>query len=582
MNYIEFMPKEVKKYAAEYEKGKIKLNKERKQLIEYIEREIGPRLKSKELFFDIDQIEKCIGYIEKWFFKLENFQKFIIAFVFLYFTENRANVYREFLIMMGRGGGKNGLISGICSYLLTPMHGIAKYDISIVANSEEQAKVSFDEIYDVIEGNPALKKTFDNKKAKIRNRQTKSVIRYVTSNGSTKDGARDGAIIFDEIHRYESNRDVRVHVSGLGKRPNPRQFYIGTDGYVRDGFIDNIKDKAQKVLTGKTRFNSLFPFICKLDDERQVDELATWELANPMFHKPLSSYAKDLWNEVVEQYEELQDDPSNREEFMTKRMNLPVADTERSVASHDELVATKRDFPDLTGRQCIGAFDYAAVRDFASVGLLFKSGEDYVWMSHSFVRKEFVDATYGYSKPKDSVNGKRIFAPIKKWEEDGFLTVLDEPTISAKYIADWFVRMRDDEGYDLQTIVADRFRAEHVQQAFEAHDFEVQYKNKFDAPPGYRLEILRNALAIDSLVAPKVESAFASQNVIFGNKDMMRWYTHNVLRKIKGDGNVIYVKKEDVRRKTDGFKAFEYAMYHSGDLQDVSVGDFYDNVDDWF
>ncbi|MGX6991450.1 terminase large subunit, partial [Pseudolactococcus reticulitermitis] len=108
MNYIEFMPKEVKKYVIEYEKGKIKLNKERVQLIDYVAREIGPRLCSKEVFFDADQIKKCIGYIEKWFFKLENFQKFIIAFVFLYFSENKANVYREFLIMMGRGGGKNG------------------------------------------------------------------------------------------------------------------------------------------------------------------------------------------------------------------------------------------------------------------------------------------------------------------------------------------------------------------------------------------------------------------------------------------------------------------------------------------
>ena len=33
---------------------------------------------------------------------------------------------------------------------------------------------------------------------------------------------------------------------------------------------------------------------------------------------------KLLW----EEYEDLEDDPSNREEFMTKRMNLPVTDLE--------------------------------------------------------------------------------------------------------------------------------------------------------------------------------------------------------------------------------------------------------------
>ena len=57
----------------------------------------------------------------------------------------------------------------------------------------------------------------------------------------------------------------------------------------------------------------------------------------------------------------------------------------------------------------------ASTRDFAAVGLLFKSDENYVWKTHSFVRKGFVDAIYGYSKPKDTINGKRQFAPIRLW-----------------------------------------------------------------------------------------------------------------------------------------------------------------------
>ncbi|TNY46616.1 terminase large subunit, partial [Streptococcus pyogenes] len=145
---------------------------------------------------------------------------------------------------------------------------------------------------------------------------------------------------------------------------------------------------------------------------------------------------------------------------MTKRMDFPVMDVERSVASHEELVATKRELPDMRGEVCIGGLDYAAIRDFAAVGLLFKNGADYVWLSHSFVRKEFVDTYYGYSKRKDSINGKRQFAPIKKWEQEGLLTVIDEASINPQYIVDWFVKMRDDEGYDLQRIVSDNFRME--------------------------------------------------------------------------------------------------------------------------
>ncbi|HFR4576474.1 TPA: terminase TerL endonuclease subunit, partial [Streptococcus suis] len=490
--------------------------------------------------------------------------------------------YKKILIMMGRGGGKNGLISGIIAYLLTPFHGIDKYNVSLVANSEDQAKTSFEEIYNTIESNEKLKVLYYNTKSEIKNLQTNSVMRFRTSNGNTKDGLRDGMVVFDEIHQYESNRDVRVHKSGLGKVKNAREFYIGTDGYIREGFIDSMKEEARKVLSGESRWNSMFPFICKIDTESEVDNKTLWQKANPMFHEPMSDYAEELFDMVCEQYEEMVADPSNREEFMTKRMNFPVTDVERSVASYEELVATKRDIPDVRGEICIGGLDYAAVRDFAAVGLLFKQGDDYIWITHSFVRKEFVDTYYGYSRPKDSVNGKRQFAPIKKWEDEGWLTVIDEPTISPSSIVSWFVKMRDEEGYDLQRIVSDNFRLPILKPYFEAEGFEIQYKDDFSAPTGYQVEALRNAKASDALVAPRIESAFARENIVFGKNDMMRWYTNNVLRRLRGDGNVEYVKKEETRRKIDGFKAFQYAMWRS-DLLEIEVDNgFYDDVMEWY
>ncbi|MFC4652644.1 terminase TerL endonuclease subunit [Lactococcus nasutitermitis] len=572
----------VKDYIESYAAGKISFNQERIELVNYIKREVEPRVASGEIYFDMKQIESCIGYIEKWFFALDDFQKFIISFVFLYFKENKRNVYRKILIMIARGNGKNGLLSGIGSYLTTPMHGISKYNISIVANSEDQAKTSFDEIYDTIESHEELEKLFGKpRKSEIKNIQTKSLFKFRTSNGNTKDGLRDGAVIFDEIHQYESNKDVKVHISGLGKRPNPREFYIGTDGYVRDGFIDQMKELAKRVLKGEAKWNALFPFICKLDDVSQVDDKTKWELANPMFSAPMTEYAQGLFETVSEDYEDLEDNPSGRDEFMTKRMNYPVTDTERSVATHEELVATKRDFPDLHGRIATGGFDFASIRDFIAVGALFKIDGNYIFKSHSFVRKGFVDAFYGYSKPKEAINGKRQFAPIKKWEKEGLLTVLDEPSMNPQHVVDWFVRMRDEEGYDFQTICGDNFRMDIIKPLFEAEGFEVSWNDKFEAPLGYRVEVIRNFRAIDALLAPRIEDAFANQKVIFGNNDMMRWYTQNVLRRLKSDGNVEYVKKEETRRKTDGFKAFEAAMYKADELNNEELTDFYDN-NAWF
>lgn len=272
-------------YIQLYESGQIKLNNERIMLIEYLREHV---LSRDDLFFDDDMIEKCIRFGEKWYFPLQPFQKFLIAFVFLFFKKNGRVFYRKHLWMLGRGGGKNGLISVVTHFLIGPHHGIREYNVSIVANSEEQAKTSFDETYNVIGRNSILKSMFYRTKEKITSNKTDSILKFRTSNGETKDGLRDGAVVFDEIHQFESNKDVRVHISGLGKKKNPREFYIGTDGYVRDGFLDKQKEKAMKVLNGEARPNALFPFICKLDEEKEVDDIESWEKANPMLCHPRS------------------------------------------------------------------------------------------------------------------------------------------------------------------------------------------------------------------------------------------------------------------------------------------------------
>lgn len=541
-------------YINQFKNGEVKFNQERKDLIAYLERDI---LSRNDLYFDDKMIEDCISYGEKWFFPLQPFQKFLIAFVFLFQKSNNRNFYRKFLWMLGRGGGKNGLLSVVLNFLQTELHGVENYNISIVANTEDQAKTSFEEIYDVIKKKKVLQKAFSYGKSQITSKHTNATLRFRTSNGETKDGLRDGAVAFDEIHQYESNKDVKVHISGLGKRRSPREFYVGTDGYVREGFLDKLKEKAQKVLKGQTRPNAIFPFICKLDNESQVDEVENWEMANPMFSEPRSEYADILFETVLEEYEDLEDDPSNREEFMTKRMNLPLVDLERSVAPWEEILATNRDFPDLTGKQCVGSLDFGSVRDFAACGLLFRVGDDYVFKTHSFVIKHFADIYYGYSrKTFEGTQVKEKFAPIREWEQQGLLTVVDEPSLDPQHVVQWFVQMRDQ--YGLTKVIADNFKLDVLRPLLENEGFEV--------------EMIRRPRSIHGLLAPRIESAFANRHIIFGDNPLMRWYTNNVLVHVKNDGLKEYLKKEEVRRKTDGFQAFVHAMYRADELEEVDYG----------
>ena len=391
--------KHVQEYIDLYENGKIKLNIERIQLLDFVKNYVLTR---DDIFFDDDMVDNCIRFTEKWYFKTEPFQRFIIAFIFLFYKTDRSVVFDQFFICMARGGGKNGLISAVCHFLISSLHGIEKYNISIVANSELQAKTSFKEIYETIGNHEILKKLFYRTKLLISSRETGSELQFHTSNASTKDGLRDGAVIYDEIHQYENHDVVNVFSSGLGKVPNSREFFIGTDGYIREGFLDKLKERSKAILEGAELTDSLFPFICKIDTVEEADDPDNWEKANPMFSKPRSPYASDLMKKVVSQFYQLITNPSSRAEFMTKRMNLPSVDVAQSVAEWEDILATNREVPDLRHRTCIGGLDFASIKDFAALGLLFKIGDEYIWKTHSFVRRDFLRDT-------------KLKVPIHEW-----------------------------------------------------------------------------------------------------------------------------------------------------------------------
>lgn len=532
--------KYVDEYINQWREGKIVLNKEREQLIEYLQNTV---LVKDNVYFDEDKIDKCIKFINKWYFPVQPFQKFIIAFIFLMDDEVDSPYFTEFALFMGRGAGKNGFISAISDFLTTPIHGIKKYDISIVANSEEQAKTSFNEIYDVLLENKRNKTgerpkaPYEVSKTEIKNRATGSIVKYNTSNTKTKDGGREGCVIFDEIAIYSDSDMVNVKRGGLGKIPHDRTFYISTDGYVREGFMDMMKDRVLEVLDGKNLNDRIFPFYCKLDERTEVDDESMWEKSNPMLHPPLTGYARNLKRKIKEEYNVLHINRSNKPEFMTKRMNVPDVDEEKVVALWDEILATNKEMPNLENKACIGGLDYALVRDFASVGLLFRDNDEYYWKTHSFIRRGFLETTH-------------LEPPIEEWANNGLLTIVDDDVIDISYIVNWFQQQQ--QKYNLVKVISDNFRTDIVRRPFE------------DA--GIPLEVIKNPTAIHGLLAPRIDTMFAKKQLTFGDNPLMRWFTNNVAVTMQPDGSKKYIKKDEVRRKTDGFHAMLHALYRADEI----------------
>lgn len=534
-------------YVDLYERGIIPFNKERIQLINYLKNEVLVR---DDIYFDEDMIQNFIRYAEKNFFPLAKYQKFITPFIFLYRKEDDEVFFDEFLNSIARGGGKNGFMSARDSFFISPLHGIENYDVTITANSEKQGKVSFKEVYETVQ-RKRLEQQFYLTKMAITNRVTNSIFSYRTNNPKTMDSARDGCLEFDEIHMFENSDIVDIQRSGLGKIKHPRTFYNGTNGHVREGFYDRILERAQKIFSSEAKNDRLFPFICKLDTIDEMDNPKMWSKANPMFEED-SPYAKRLYSTVMKEYLKLEEEPSGRKEFVVKRMNFTEGDAERDVATHEQLLATKQNVEVPIGTHCVAGFDYASIRDFVSVGLLFKVDDKFYWHQHSFARRKFLDSF-------------KLKAPIREWEDTGLVTIVDEPSIDPQHLIDWLNEQRTK--YSIDLVCADGFRMDLLKPLLEKE--------------GYTYEFLRNPRGVQAKVAPIIEDGFANERFIFGDDPMMRWYVNNSYIKEDSLGNRTFLKKESVRRKTDGFHAFIAALYKRESIEETaSFSEFMDLMDD--
>ncbi len=528
------------KYIDEYidlvENNKVIINDDIKKVIKLVKE----KLSHNNVIIKSDMIDKAVEKIEQYFkFELLPWEKFIIGLIHCYYDDGTL-VWDTFLLYMGRGAGKNGFISSVSWYLTTGFHGIKEYNVDIVANSENQAKTSFEDVYNVIDNDKKLSKAFYYTKEKIVYKKTRSYIKFNTSNARTKDGLRPACIIFDEIHEYENYNNIKVFKSALGKKKNCRTFMISTDGYVRGGVLDDYLEMSHSILNGENKTSRMLPLLYHIESKEEVNDKSNWEKANPSLR-----HFKNLQIVMEQEFEDMKFQPQLYTEFMTKRMNLPEGNKDIEVTSWENILATNQEIPDLKGCTCLVGIDYMKTTDFLCAGLLFKWKGKYIWISHSWVCESCNDLA-------------RIKAPLKEWEKQGLLTFVNGVEIPPDVPAIWLAQKAQE--YNVSTLWMDNYRYTLLAKALRDVGFDTDKKGANNI----RLARPSNEM----LIAPVVTSAFVNHNIIFGDNPLMRWYTNNTCMITSQAGNVTYGKIEPKSRKTDGFKAFIAAMCGSIELED--------------
>ena len=537
------------------------INRDRKLLIANV---TEPTLRRDDIFLNDQQLKNCIRYCEANYYSLFPYQRFIISHLFLYKKEDGEPVFPEFLIMEGRGNGKDGLIAPVANFFQTPMYGVQGYNVDIVANSEDPAKNTYMVVYNKLYKNAKFAGKFRTTLEKCTNLATHSTLRYNTSKATTKYGKQTGMVVFNELHTYENYDQISVFTSGLGKIKNPRIITITTSGYVRGGPLDDKLLEAHKVLHGAENLTGLFPFICRLDDKAEADDMTAMHKANPSME-----FMPILESQIKLDYIKAKAQPKLWPEYITMRCNLPENPPEmEAVASQQDILRcsyvgktaeelearTPRPVPDTAGQPAIIALDYADIRDFASVGILTKTDDDaYVWKQHSWLNK------------RNPRWGEIHFPAEQYWGTLGFTDydVIDEPAIPIEPICDEIERLMT--LYDVKKITLDMYRWTLIRPLFEARGWYEETKQN----PGGIVRLIRRVSSISTIIGPFIQTLFAEGRIIYGDSAIMRWYTNNCGSKIDSNGNVVFFKLEERTLKTDGFFAFDIAMYSKDLLEEV-------------
>lgn len=547
-NYKTQFPKDVQIYIDKIESCPSVVNNERLLLVEYLK----DVFKNEELVYSEEQIAKYFSY-EKYFpYGLFEWERFLFVLHYCVFRKDGLPRWSDLFIYMGRGGGKNYYLSWEDWCAITPTHGIKEYDIDICATSEEQAMTSFNEIYNILENNIKYKKVLEQNfhwtKTEIRNKKTNSTIKFRTNNAKSKDGLRSGALNFDEYHAYETYDNIRVFTTGLGKKENPRTTITTTDGEVRGGPLDKKKEQALDVLNRRTPDNGLLVFMCKLDDEKEVEDINMWQKANPSLE-----YRPSLLEQMKKEYVDYVQDPIGNSSFMTKRMNIPKMAMESQVTSWENILATgqitdengnviTREVPDLSGMSCVAGIDFSSFDDFASACLTFKKDGTYYCIKHTWI----------CSRSRDL---PRIKPPLKDWERAGLLTFIDEPEISPYIITDWLQVQK--QKYNIVKVGADHYRFIDIAKALKDIGFDVEDKER----------VKRVRPSDIMMTVNTISSAFNTHNVVWGDDPLMRWATWNAKLEPRQNNNYVYGKIEPKSRKTDPFMAFVHSMVLTLDIE---------------
>lgn len=289
-------------------------------------------------------------------------------------------------------------------------------------------------------------------------------IRALAANPDAQDSLNCNIAICDEIHAFKTPKQYNLFKEAMKAYTNKLLIGISTAGDNEQAFLGQRLKYCRKVLDGTVKDEQYFIFMCCANP----DENGNIDYTNPVVHEMANpAYGVSIRpDEILNDSLQAQNDPQQRKDFFAKSLNVytnavkayfDIEEFRRSDAKYswtlEELARLPIDW--------YGGADLSKLHDLTAAALFgHYKGVDIV-VTHAF----FPVVAAHIKAEQDNI-------PLFGWQDDGWLTMCNSPTVNHADVVGWFVDMRK-RGFKIRQVGHDRKFCREYFIGMKAAGFQV-------------------------------------------------------------------------------------------------------------
>lgn len=376
---------------------------------------------------------------------LQPWQVFVVYnIVGFYFKNSNERRYKEAFIFVPRKQGKT-MFSAALAFALALLERKSGAKIYIVAASQKQACQSFENILYTLRYREMIGDF------RVRDNNAEHSVRYVftdehgrpdgsieiealASNPDAQDSFNCNIAIADEVHAFKKASQYNRFKEAMKAYTNKLMIGITTAGDNVNSFCYRRLEYAVKVVSGQVQDDSLFVFVSRADQ----DARGNVDYTNPLQHQKANpSYGVTIRPaDILQEALQAQNDPQQRKDFLSRSLNIYTT-AMNAYFDLNEFKTSDRTYKwtlDELARLPIewyGGADLSRVHDLTAAALYGQYQDVDICITHAF----FPIAEAARKADEDDI-------PLFGWQDDGWLTMCNSPTVNYADIVHWFVDMR--------------------------------------------------------------------------------------------------------------------------------------------